>query len=102
MRSRAPVSSPEASDRREPSLARTDAVQPAQARLLPQGARGALRAALAPRFELHAGERSVVASSEPERAKGELGKLLKKLGLAALALLALVGAASLLRPFVGL
>ena len=44
----------------------------------------------------------MVASAEPERAKGELGKLLKKLALAALALLALVGAATLLRPFVGL
>ena|SRR5665213_438028 len=97
----APAVSPVPSERREPSLAREDGPPP-QPRLLPQGPRGALRAAIAPRLELHAGERSVIASAEPERAKGELAKLLKKLALAALALLALVGAATLLRPFVGL
>jgi hypothetical protein len=71
--------------------------------------RAAVRAAAAAsqRVELHAGERAVVASAEPVRAKGELAKLLKNLGLAALVLLALVGIAALLRPdllrpFVGL
>jgi hypothetical protein len=103
MRSRSPLAaSPALPDRREPSLAR-DAESPAP-RLVPQERAGSPRAALrgARPLELRAGERAVVASADAARVPGELSLLLKKLGLAALALLALVGVATLLRPFVGL
>ena len=105
MRPRA-VTPPDTGDRREPSLAAPSAAQPR----LVQPERGGparstlLRAAAAasPRVELHAGERAVVASDESARESGEGVKLLKRLGLAVLVLLALVGVAALLRPFVGL
>jgi len=106
MRSRSPLAaSPEATDgRREPSLAQHGS--PPAPRLVAQdraaSPRAAVRPAAAPQFELRAGERAVVASDVATMAPGELGLLLKKLGLAALALLALVGAATLLRPLVGL
>jgi hypothetical protein len=105
MRSRSPLaSSPASPDRREPSLGR-DEVQPAP-RLVPQerpgSPRAAMRSAPAPHLELRAGERAVVASTEAEPVPGEFRLLLKRLGLALVALLALVGAATLLRPFVGL
>jgi hypothetical protein len=105
MRSRSPLAaSPEsADDRREPSLAQHGStVAP---RLVPPdrglSPRAAVRAPSAPQFELRAGERAVIASYGATAAPGELGLLLKKLGLAALALLALVGAVALLRPLVG-
>jgi hypothetical protein len=105
MRSRSPLAaSPEAPDRREPSLARDEA-SPAP-RLVAQertgSPRAALRPAAAPSLELRAGERAVVASAIAAPVPGEFALLLKKLGLAALALLALIGVATLVRPFVGL
>jgi hypothetical protein len=105
MRSRSPLAgSPEASDRREPSLGRNDA-QPAPrlvAQERPGSPRATLRGAAAPSLELRAGERAVVASAIAAPVPGELSLLLKKLGLAVLALLALIGVATLIRPFVGL
>lgn len=100
MRSRLPAEPvPETSVRREPSLARDEASQ-APRLVLPH--RPAIRAAAAPRIELRAGERAVVASSIDAPVAGAFGKIAKRLGLAALGLLALVGAVELLRPFVGL
>ena len=99
------AASPDSSERREPSLGHDD--PPPAPRLVPQertvsvSPRAAVRAA-APRLELRAGERAVVVSANAARGPGELGRLLKRLGLALLALLALVGVATLLRPFVGL
>lgn len=104
MRSPSPrAASPDSPERREPSLGRDDA--PPAPRLVPQERAGSPRAAMrsaAPRLELRAGERAVVASASAAAAPGELGRLLKRLGFALLALLALVGVATLLRPFVGL
>lgn len=94
--------SPASPDRREPSLSGSVATAP---RLVPSGERSqrppraALRSAAMP--ELHAGERLVVVSAEDERSPGS-GPVLRKAGIAALIVLALVGAASLLRGFVGL
>jgi hypothetical protein len=93
---------PLSAERREPSLA--EAASPAP-RLVPDGPRTArppLRTAVPALPELHAGERSVLASESDAPAQPVLGSVLRKLGFVTLVVLALVGAASLLRPFVGL
>ena len=105
MRSRSPLAaSPDAAERREPSLSQ-DGSPPAP-RLVPQdranSPRASIRAPSGPQFELRAGERAVIASTAATGTPGEFGLLLKRLAFAALALLALIGAATLLRPLVGL
>jgi hypothetical protein len=89
--------SPDDLPRREPSLG----AQPAPRHLVPREG-GARAVQTTPRLELYAGERAVVVSSAGAANGGEGKAMLVKMGLAAMGLLALVGAASLLRPFVGL
>ena len=99
MRSRTPLAAIDGDlpDRREPTLAAHDA--PAAPRVVAarQGGRG-----VAARLELHAGERVVVASDDAGPEGGSAGAIIKKIAYVALVVLALVGAATLLRPLVGL
>jgi hypothetical protein len=100
MRSQSPAaypaaSAPPADERREPSLART-AAPPRAFRPAPQAVPAA--AALP---ELRAGERVAVLSGAPP-ARGETKGMLVKLVLAVGGVLALVGAATLVRLATGL
>ena len=106
MRSRSPIAAvpADAPARHEPRLE----AQPAP-RLVPRDSAAALArasgrpASSQPQVELYAGERAVVTSDVAASAWGGGGKAMwTKLGVAALGALALVGAVSLLRPFVGL
>jgi hypothetical protein len=98
MRSRPPLAAVDGEPpdhRREPTLGTHDA--PAPRVVARQGGRNATT-----RLDLHAGERVVVASDDAGSEGGGAAAIIKKIAFVALALLALVGAATLLRPLVGL
>lgn len=85
--------SPAAAGRIEPSLSEES---PAPPRLVAGAAKRA-----APGLELHAGERAVVMSASGGAFLGD-SRFLRRAALAGLVILALVGAASLLRGVAGL